>query len=300
MIINYNKIFSVEHVGMLVAGLLLTLAFAPFEYIVCAWISLWMLIDFNYQKPYSTVFKNTMIFGFCHFLSSLYWISISLTSQIATFWWLMPFAILGIPLVLTLYVATMMMLARKLFSRSLLLFSIGVAILWCIFEYLRGYFPFPFPWNFLGYTLISSSLTTPLIPLLGAHLGSFFVFTPVILFCIPHTKTKIACFGIMVSCIALLQANKEASSGGTQRVGVRIVQPNLQMHHFGRREQQHQAFETLVKLTSEPTQLDNLKMVVWPEGAYPFVFSGCLGRGEVTSALCTKRWNFSDGGRSHR
>ena len=42
-------------------------------------------------------------FGFGHFVFGLYWISFALLTDIATFWWLMPVAIAGLPAVLAVF-----------------------------------------------------------------------------------------------------------------------------------------------------------------------------------------------------
>src|SRR4051794_15399203 len=43
-------------------------------------------------------------FGFGHFVLGLYWISFALLTDIDRFWWMMPFAIAGLPAVLAVFI----------------------------------------------------------------------------------------------------------------------------------------------------------------------------------------------------
>ena len=43
-------------------------------------------------------------FGFGHFVLGLYWISFALLTDVGKFWWMMPFAIAGLPALLAIFV----------------------------------------------------------------------------------------------------------------------------------------------------------------------------------------------------
>ena len=43
-------------------------------------------------------------FGFGHFVLGLYWISFALLTDVAKFWWMMPFAIAGLPALLAIFI----------------------------------------------------------------------------------------------------------------------------------------------------------------------------------------------------
>jgi apolipoprotein N-acyltransferase len=93
-------------------------------------------------------------FGFGFFLAGLYWIAAALFVDIASFWWLVPFAVAGVPAGLAIYTGTACCASYALCrwlrlggtSRILVL-----AVLWVGAEWLRGHVLTGFPWNLVGY-----------------------------------------------------------------------------------------------------------------------------------------------------
>ena len=94
-------------------------------------------------------------FGFGHFVLGLYWISFALLTDIAKFWWMMPFAIAGLPALLAIFIGLatlgLHVVCRRL-KLSGLARVLAFAMLWTVFEYLRGHILTGFPWNLIGYS----------------------------------------------------------------------------------------------------------------------------------------------------
>src|SRR5207244_1164414 len=89
-------------------GALGALAFAPlfiFPAILLALSGIWFFLnrDVEQQVSWGSIFWLGWWFGLGHFTAGLYWISHALTVDLATFWWLLPFALLGIPAVLSIF-----------------------------------------------------------------------------------------------------------------------------------------------------------------------------------------------------
>ena len=89
-------------------------------------------------------------FGLGHFTVGLYWIANALTVDLASFWWLVPFALFGIPSVLAVFTGL------SFFGAALWPYNggsraIAFAGIWVGLEWLRGYVFTGFPWNLLGY-----------------------------------------------------------------------------------------------------------------------------------------------------
>ncbi|HEX4114071.1 MAG TPA: apolipoprotein N-acyltransferase [Stellaceae bacterium] len=93
-------------------------------------------------------------FGFGFFVAGLYWIGAALLVDIDSFWWLMPFAVLGIPAGLAIFTGAAVLAAMEV-RRALALRGtariLALAIAWCVAEWLRGHILTGFPWNLIGY-----------------------------------------------------------------------------------------------------------------------------------------------------
>src|SRR5579875_1772391 len=93
-------------------------------------------------------------FGCGFFLAGLYWIAAALFVDLRDFWWLVPVAALGLPVVLALYSGAALA-ATHLATRHLRLPPAArvcaFAICWTIAEWIRGHAFTGFPWNLIGY-----------------------------------------------------------------------------------------------------------------------------------------------------
>ncbi|HXZ02064.1 MAG TPA: apolipoprotein N-acyltransferase [Stellaceae bacterium] len=93
-------------------------------------------------------------FGFGFFLAGLYWISAALFVDIAQFWWMVPFAVAGLPAALALFTALAQLAAFEACERLRLVGTPRIlvfAVCWAAAEYLRGHVLTGFPWNLVGY-----------------------------------------------------------------------------------------------------------------------------------------------------
>ena len=99
-------------------------------------------------------FRLGYSFGFGFFLAGLYWIAAALFVDIAAFWWLVPFAAVGLPAVMALYVGAALG-ATNLVGRRLELPAtarvFAFAIAWTAAEWARGHALSGLPWNLIGY-----------------------------------------------------------------------------------------------------------------------------------------------------
>jgi apolipoprotein N-acyltransferase len=99
-------------------------------------------------------FRLGYVFGLGFFLAGLYWIAAALFVDIAAYWWLVPFAAVGLPALLAIY-AGLALLATSLAARHLRLpptarvFAFAVA--WTGAEWARGHAFTGLPWNLVGY-----------------------------------------------------------------------------------------------------------------------------------------------------
>ncbi len=266
-----TKILGSSSLQLAIAGALATLSFEPFGLPIFLIPAFYILLKNVYLADRKKAFYNGFVFGFSHFITSLYWIAIALTSNIGNFLWLIPFAVLLIPALLGIYVGLACMLA-SLFRKQRCIFIIAFAAIWTITEVIRGSIPVPFPWNFMGYTISSSPYTLPFAQHLGLHLCSFFV---VLLASIVFSKnlfiSSCAYLLALLSAITLYIDQSYPIQYWDEKI--RIVQPNLAEHHLGKPDAQVSTMLTLSELsTSLSSDGSDIKAVIWPEAAYPYLF----------------------------
>lgn len=253
---------------LVLSALMMTLAFAPINLPIFLIPSFYLLLKNIYLTTFKTAFKHGLIFGYCHFVTSLYWIGIALTSNVGNFLWLMPFAIILIPLTLSLYVAITCAISASLLKNKAL-FVLGFSLLWCIAEYIRSYWPLPFPWNCIGYVIAFNEYTIKLAPILGIYFSSLLV---IILSTVFYINKKI--LTLFLYCCALtiiLLVNIPSYKPQLMANSIRIVQPNIAEHHLGDPKKQKEALLKLVELSTINTNSDT-NIVIWPEASYPYLF----------------------------
>ena len=116
------------------------------------------------------------MFGFGYFISSLYWITISLTFD-QNFKILIPIALVLIPLFLGIFygLATYFFSYFKRFSNISLVLAFSGLI--SILEYLRGNILSGFPWNLISFSFSDFSYLLQILSLIGTYSFNLFCLT---------------------------------------------------------------------------------------------------------------------------
>jgi apolipoprotein N-acyltransferase len=237
-------------------------------------------------------FRLGWVFGFGFFLAGLYWIAAALFVDIDRFWWLVPFAVAGLPAGFALYIG-LALLATRLGKDYLGLPAtariFAFAITWSAAEWARGHALTGLPWNLIGYAwsggfpgalaLLQSvawvgiyglSFVTVLAASLSAVLG-----TPGIA---PVSVVRrwapaiAAALLILVPGIAgafRLQSMPTVATG----TWLRLVQPSIPQSLKWEPAAAQTNFRRLLDLSAAPA-VHPLAAVLWPEAAAPFL----LGR----------------------
>src|SRR5712675_1691841 len=174
-------------------------------------------------------------FGLGYFVPGLYWIGNAFLVDAATFAWLMPFAVLGLPAYLALFTAAGFGLARLMWTRDasrLLALAIGLTIS----EWLRGHLLSGFPWNAFGYALsepLALAQTASLIGLWGMTFLSVAIFaSPAALIDGSSRGRKpwiapAAALSLLVAMGVYGAARLTLQPTELTKVRLRIMQPNL-------------------------------------------------------------------------
>jgi apolipoprotein N-acyltransferase len=273
-----------------VAGLLSVLAMAPIN----AWPVLFLtfpvvvwLIDGAGAGRWRGVPAAALAgwwFGLGYFVPGLYWIGYAFLVDAPTFAWLMPFAVLGLPVYLALFTAFGFALARLLWTRDATRI-LALAVSLTISEWLRGTVLTGFPWNAFGYALsepLALAQTASLIGLWGLTFLSVAIFaSPAVLIDGSSRRRKpwIAPLAALLLLIAMaMYGTVRLSREPTQivdNVKLRIMQPNLQQDvkfNYAAKAEVMQRYLSLSDRASGPqsTGVRDVSILIWPESAFPF------------------------------
>jgi apolipoprotein N-acyltransferase len=272
------------------AGVLSTLAMAPFN----AWpvlfvtfpIAVWLTDGAGGGRlrgvPAAAI--AGWWFGLGYFVPGLYWIGHAFLVDASTFAWLLPFAVLGLPVYLALFPALGFALARLLWTKDSSR-VIALAASLTISEWLRGRMLTGFPWNAFGYALsepLALAQTASLIGLWGMTFLAVAIFaSPAVL--IDGTSRGRRPWLLPAIAVTLLVAMgffgafrlNEQPTGMLARVKLRIMQPNLQQDvkfNYSAKAEVMKKYLTLSDRASNPQSngMQDVNVLIWPESAFPF------------------------------
>lgn len=273
-----------------IAGAVSVLATAPINLWPVMFLTLpaavW-LIDGSGSGRFGSLWSAAGIgwfFGFGYFLGGLYWTGYAFLVDAETFAWLLPFAVVGLPIGLAIFFAIGFALARLIWTHDATrVFSLAVAL--TASEWLRGHILTGFPWNALGYTLSEPLALAQMFSVIGLWGMTFLA---VAVFASPATLiddaprrwlapalgavalVAMAAFG-MVRLVAL---PTEQANG----VKLRIMQPNLQQDvkfNYAAKQAVMNKYITLSEKNSGEAgnALAGTTLLIWPESAFPFFLS---------------------------
>jgi apolipoprotein N-acyltransferase len=223
-------------------------------------------------------------FGFGYFVPGLYWIGNAFLVDPSTFGWLMPFAVIGLPAYLALFMAFGFALARLLWTKdgSRVL---ALAASLTISEWLRGHLLTGFPWNAFGYALtepLALAQTASLIGIWGLTFLAVAIFaSPAILIDGASRGRKrwaapVAALIVLVAMGAFGVVRLSLHPTRTvANVKLRIMQPNLQQDekfNYSAKAAVMRRYLTLSDRATGPntTGVRDASILIWPESAFPF------------------------------
>lgn len=276
---DFHKPWS-QKGAVFLLGALGALGFAPlylFPALLLSFSGIWFFLDRALQRNASlhSLFWLGWCFGLGHFTAGLYWIAHALTVDLATFWWLIPFALLGIPAILSVFTGICFMVI-KFWPYKGMSQAFAFAALWVGTEWVRGHLFTGFPWNLLGYGWAFSPEMLQLASLFGVYgLSLLVVLLAVSINYIVGTKLfekNIVLTIYLITAIGWVWGKTRldyAEVVSTSPLAIRLVQPNIPQALKWNPEQKEIHFQKLLDLTKRPSRFP-LKAIIWPETAIPF------------------------------
>jgi apolipoprotein N-acyltransferase len=248
-------------------------------------------------------FRLGYAFGMGFFIAGFYWMTAALFVDIGQFWWAVPFALLGVPALLSFFTAAPMALlglATQRFGVVAMPRVCLFAVLWCAGEWARGHVLTGLPWNLVGYawsggfpgalSLLQVSAWT------GIYGLSFITTLAAALLALlgvarPWPRSPLSQSGPVVAAalILLVPAGFGALrlSKAPTHLGdtvLRLVQPSIPQSLRWDQNAEEENFHRLLQLSVTGGDRPPAA-VIWPEGAAPFYLDRDVAHRQQAAAV---------------
>jgi len=273
----------IEIVFLIILGAASSLSLPPYNYLIINFFTFSAFFIFMFKKTKITQSKKYFffcgwLFGFGYFLSSLYWISISLTFD-QNFKFLIPITLILIPSFLGIFYGLVTFCfiisnPKKIVS-SFLVFSLFFGV----FEFIRGSILTGFPWNLIAYSFVNHLEILSITSLIGTYGFNLFcisLFASPAIFILKETKKDIAvcvAFLILPFLFYLFGLSYKETFNSSDVVNheykVRAIGSNISLERFYLNIDPVSVISELIDI-SQPIQ-DDKTIFVWPEGILPDV-----------------------------
>ncbi|MET0444110.1 MAG: apolipoprotein N-acyltransferase [Pseudorhodoplanes sp.] len=284
------------------AGALLVLAQAPYDFFAAGFVSfpilVWLLdgvTDDGSRNPLKRLrpaFATGWWFGFGYFLAGLWWIGGALMVEAESFAWALPFAVLGIPLLMAFFYGFATAVARLFWTSGLariaaLAFGFGLA------EWLRGFVFTGFPWNPVGLAAMPTPLlmqSVAVVSVTGMNVLTVFVFAmPGLLAARSGGRAGLLVAVLLVAAhvgFGFVRLDAPPAPSSTD-LSVRIVQPSIDLTEKWDEGLSDRIFDLTTGLSFAPPQegRPEPQLILWPETSVPFFFTD---RPDALAALGAK------------
>jgi apolipoprotein N-acyltransferase len=230
-------------------------------------------------------FADGWCWGVGNFLVGLYWIANALLVDPDRFLWLVPVAVVGLPVAFAIFPAATAV-AQFRFAPTGPRRILAFALIWSAAEWVRGHALTGFPWNLAGHVWAFSDAMLQSVSLVGIYglglLTLALAASPAALAAPPSMLEgravavwPVVLFAALAVLAWLGGALRLAmgESGLVEGVTLRLVQPNLAQTLKWRPEERVAIFRRLLELTTRPGH-DQVSHVIWPESAVPFNLAG--------------------------
>jgi apolipoprotein N-acyltransferase len=224
-------------------------------------------------------------FGFGYFLAGIWWIGAAFLVDAGTYAWMLPFAVVGLPVLLGVFPALGCVLAWAVWSdsaRRICALALGLGVS----ELLRARLLSGFPWNGFGYALADHQWLGQAASVIGVEgltpLAIMIFAAPAALADPPGRARWRPPAAAVLSLLLLAGFGAWRTSQPLPPdpgVTVRIMQPNVRQDDKFRPSAGPMIMSRYLALSAgstspERASLEDVDLLIWPESAFPFL----LGR----------------------
>lgn len=280
-----------------VLGTLSATALAPLHFFPLLWLTFPLFVFVldgavaNREKrgmsKYMPAFWRGYWFGFGYFVAGLWWLGSAFLVDTEAFAWLLPLAVIGLPLGLATFFGLAAFVARIFWSSDgRRIFALAASS--AAFEWLRGTILTGFPWNTLGVLLAPNDIMMQGVSVFGLYTYGFFA---VLIFACPALLIADASVDkskgrILTLCLCLVVALggygairlSTAESAYVEGPKLRIIQPNIAQKDKFKPEKSGEILARYISMSARSTKPDDLALLstthlIWPESAFPFLLT---------------------------
>ena len=261
----------------LILGIISSFSLPPYNFFILNFLTfpcLFIFIISNFHFSKWRFFLIGWIFGFGYFISSIYWITNSLTFE-EIFLPLIPFAFFLLPLFLGLFYG----LITFIFSffnleknyRSILIF----AFIFSLVEFVRGNILGGFPWNLIAYSWLEYTSFIQILSIIGVYSFNLLSIT---LFLLPaiilFNRSQFSKILVLVFSIISIGANIYFGKNMINKyhkaqfidlnTNIKVIAPKVKLNRFFQKEDPNIIINELIEL-SKPEKTKKT-LFIFPEG----------------------------------
>ncbi len=273
-----NKSFLLKLLFCFLSGSLCTLAIVPnsmFIFLILFSISIYVIFK---SKRLFEIFLLSYLFSFGWFFFGLFWIGNAFLVKSFIYYLILPFAIILLPLILSIFWALAFCLSKKIseyFGHKYLWF----VFFFSLFEFVRGYL-LDFPWLMPGNILSSNDYFLQGFALFGTY-SMTLVFISLLLiplflieiingFYLVNSLVIFPIFFIFYLCYERYE-NKPPNNFN-EDYQISIIQPNIKQNIKWMKKNKNIHHDNLVKLSIESQKKQKSNLIIWPETAFLGLF----------------------------
>jgi apolipoprotein N-acyltransferase len=218
-----------------------------------------ILINFLiFEKSKKQIFLKTFLFFFGFHICGLYWVSSSLFVDFETWWWALPFSLIGLPLFCALHPSLFALLTAWLPKFKWL----GYCAAFAFADWVRAYTFTGFPWNFPIHGMVNNVVMF-MLPMIGFYaLNASIIFVAGLM-----TLNRKFCMIIFLLLVSIwfvplsIMVNKSNSPPNNTV----LVQANIAQKDKWDPDQVLQHLNTYILMSQAAVKKDEPHIIIWPE-----------------------------------
>ena len=279
-----TKSHKLNYLILLILGIVSSFSLPPYNYFILNFVSYTFFFIFVFEAirtnlSFLKLFLYGWFFGFGYFLSSLYWISISLTFD-DNFKFLIPLSVSIIPAFLAIFYGIAIAILKFLINKkkilsSIFIFSLSIGIL----EFVRGKILSGFPWNLIAYSFSEQIEFIQINSVLGIYAFNLICLTlfsaPAIFILRQSRKEIFVLFCILLTAVVNLiygYLNFDLKKNFSIKKNINIVSVSTDVsleRFYSSKVDEYSIIENLINLSDTKRFLGEKTFFVWPEGVLP-------------------------------